>query len=158
MSAKKRLLIKLFIYAALVFAFLYFFKVRVVHDNNMYPTIRDGDFVLVSVKSRPLIDTMVLYTTEDGIEHIGRIKAQGGDEVAITEANGLQVNGNTIYETVPYTTYPGDTLSYPYKIEEDSVFILSDYRENETDSRTYGQIPLKNISGVVVFQMRYRQA
>ena len=150
---RKQFLIRLLIYGILVAAALFCLKFRVAHTNNMFPAVRDGDLAVFTQFRKYGLDSIVLYEAE-GSTHIGRIKAQGGDTVSI-EDNALVVNGSRIYESLPYETPPG-TQEYPLKISDDAVFVLSDFRETEDDSRTYGEIPQENILGTILFELRYR--
>ena len=105
--------------------------VSVCHDNSSYPMIKDGDFCLTYI-------------------------AFGGDTVDIKN-NSVSVNGLNIAENVVYpTNSQGSDIEFPYKIPEDCVFVLNDYRSDLSDSRKYGGISLSDVKGVVVFIMRRR--
>ncbi|MDO4864798.1 MAG: S26 family signal peptidase, partial [Ruminococcus sp.] len=61
------------------------------------------------------------------------------------------------YEDAVYPTKPdGAKIDFPYTTPDNCVFVLSDFRSNITDSRTYGGIPLDDVKGKVVFVMRRR--
>jgi signal peptidase I len=47
-------------------------------------------------------------------------------------------------------------VSFPYKVPDNCVFVLNEYRSDLSDSRTFGGIPLEEIQGTVVFTMRMR--
>lgn len=141
--------------AVLAILFLFVVTIRIWHQNDMYPAVRDGELVLFLRPGRINAESVVLYRTEDGAEHMGRIAAMEGEEVEIMEDSGVRVNGNIAYQTVPYHTPPG-TVDYPYIVPEDSYFILGDYREQETDSRTYGAIRKDQIIGTLIFAMQIR--
>ena len=151
----QRLMIRLaVILAGAVCLFLFPLKVRIVRGNAMYPAVRDGELVVVSRIAKISSGAVVLYRTEDGKERIGRIAASGGSQVEISEA-GLSVDGLFQYQTIPYET-PTGSLTYPYQVAEDCCFILNDYRSLTEDSRIFGGIEKKDISGVVIFAMQYR--
>ena len=151
-----KLLIKIIIVAAAVFAlFKWVVCVRIVHNNDMYPTFRDGDLVLISRLSTPILDQCCLYRDPSGIERLGRVVVYPGDEASVYEEGSFAVNGSIIYQTIPFKTTMG-SLEYPYLVPDDHVFILNDYRELELDSRTYGAIPYDNIIGTVIFSFRHR--
>lgn len=98
---------------------------------------------------------MIVYK-ENGEVKYGRIIASGGDSVTILN-DYIKVNDYGISENVVYpTSSEGSTISYPYNVPENCVFVLNDYRSDISDSRTYGGIPLENVEGVVVFMMRKR--
>lgn len=149
-------IIKTGIFAAVLAGLLLFVAtVRIVRTNDMYPFIRDGQLILVSRLSRVIGDSVVLYRTPDGGEQLGRVMAMPGQVVEITDNEAITINGNVLYQTVPYATPPG-SLVYPYTVPEDAFFLLNDYREMENDSRTYGAVPAADVVGVVVFTMQYR--
>lgn len=127
---------------------------RIVRGNAMYPAVRDGELIVVSKIAKITGGAVVLYQTGDGKERLGRIAADGGSVVEITEA-GLTVDGLFQYQTIPYQT-PAGSLEYPYQVAEDSCFIINDYRSETEDSRNFGGIDKKNICGVVIFAMQYR--
>nr|WP_295129134.1 signal peptidase I [Ruminococcus sp.] len=84
----------------------------------------------------------------------GRVTAFAGDTVEIT-GESVPVNGMGIYEqTVYHTTAEGQGISYPYTVPENSVFVMNDYREDLSDSRTAGAIPLEDLRGKVFLIMR----
>lgn len=143
--------------AALVLFLLFQFLVtiRIWHENDMYPTVRDGELTLFLRPGAIENDTVVLYRTEDGKEHLGRVVALEGELVDIKNDTGVSVDQSVIMERIPYQTPPGK-LAYPYAVPESSYFILNDYRSETTDSRDYGAIPKKDIIGVLIFAMQYR--
>lgn len=141
--------------AVLAILFLFVITIRIWHQNDMYPSVRDGEMVLFLRPGSLKAESVVLYRTDDGAEHMGRIAAMEGDEVEVPEDYGVRVNGKLAYQAVPYHTPPG-TIDYPYTVPEDSCFILCDYREQETDSRTYGAIRKDQIIGTLIFAMQIR--
>jgi len=129
--------------------------ISVCHDNTAYPMIKDGDFCLTYRLAELRQGDEITYIKDDKVR-IGRVIAFGGDTVDI-QNNGVSVNGLNIAETVVYpTSEQGSDLEFPYKIPENCVFVLNDYRSDLSDSRTYGGIPLSDVKGVVVFIMRRR--
>lgn len=154
--AWKRFAIKLGLVAAGLFiVFQFVFSVRIWKDNRMYPNVHEGDLIICAKYAAPILDDVVLYKTPDGSEHLGRIAAQEEESVVIADGNVFEVNGNVIWQRLPYNINPGD-LSYPYTVPHDAVFILNDYRENPYDSRKFGGIDQDSIIGVVVFSLRHR--
>ena len=55
-----------------------------------------------------------------------------------------------------FPTFPGETLTYPYRVAGDSVFVLGDYRTQTEDSRNFGSIPLDDVEGKVITYLRRR--
>lgn len=137
----------------LIFQFLV--TVRIWHENDMYPAVRDGELTLFLRPGAMENDAVVLYRTEDGTEHLGRVIALEGEQVDIREDAGVSVERSTIFERIPYQTPPGK-LTYPYTVPDSACFVLNDYRSETGDSREYGAIPKKDIIGVLIFAMQYR--
>ena len=121
----------------------------------MYPSLRDGQLVLVSRVGRVLPDSLVLYENPKGEEGIGRVVAAGGDLVEIREDQGIYVNENLQVRRIPFPV-PAGSISYPYSVPEDSVFLMNDYRENAADSCSFGAVDRKELEGVVIFALQYR--
>lgn len=137
----------------LVFRFLV--TIRIWHENDMYPAVRDGELTLFLRPGAVGNDTVVLYRTEDGKEHLGRVIALEGEQVDIKNDTGVSVDRSVIMESIPYQTPPGK-ITYPYRVPDSAFFILNDHRSEITDSREYGAIPEKDIIGVLIFAMQYR--
>ena len=150
---RRAFLARLAIYAAIFAAAVACLRFRVMHVNNMFPTIRDGELAIFTPFKKPVLDTIILYEA-GGETHVGRVKGQPGDMVEV-QGGSLLVNGNVIYESLPYDTPEGDA-EYPVSVGNDEVFVLSDYREITDDSRTFGCIPLEDVEGTLLFTMRYR--
>ena len=74
------------------------------------------------------------------------------DETGALTVNGTAQTGEIIYPTV---AKPG--IEYPYRVPDDSVFLLGDYRSAAIDSRDFGPVPKKNVKGKVITILRRRQ-
>lgn len=129
--------------------------VHICHDNNAYPSIRDGDLYVTYRLAAPEQGKLIVYQ-KDGNKKIGRVIAKGGDSVEIFNdyitVNDYGISDNAVYPTSP----EGSAVSYPYIVPDDCVFVLNDHRSDISDSRTYGGIPLDDVEGSVVFVMRMR--
>ncbi len=134
------------------------FMLTRVQGNEMFPAVKDGDLVLAYRLQQSCTKNDVVVYQADGITHIGRVLATGGDVVNITEDGTLMVNGTTQSGEILYPTYPDAAagLSYPYKVPDSSVFILADYRTNAADSRNFGAIPMRDVKGTVQALLRRR--
>ena len=159
--------IKILIIGLIVFMTLHFFiTIRICHNNDMYPNIKDGDLVIwyntdnfienLIHKDQPnyIFDDVIIYLV-NGEEHYGRIVATEGDSVEVTEY-GLFVNGSGIYNNLPYVTTPQADLNYPIVLGPNEFFIMSDLRDQIKDSRTYGIIKLEDIIGKEIYLCRRR--
>lgn len=148
--------IKIAVTALVIWVLLTFVAgVHICHTNSAYPTIRDGEFCLTYRLADYKKGTMIVY--EQGDEaRFGRVIAFGGDTVAIYN-DYILVNDSVLSENAVYSTSPeGSKISYPYKVPDDCVFVLNDFRSDSSDSRAFGGIPRKDVEGAVVFTMRMR--
>lgn len=129
--------------------------VYVNHSNSAYPMLKDGD-LCITYKLADLTRGDEIAYIKDGKIRFGRIVAMPGDKVDVSE-EVITVNGlGTFEDTVYPTTSEGSTIEYPYLVSADTVFVLNDYRDDITDSRTYGSIPLSDTKGKVVLVLRRR--
>ena len=127
-------------------------EVHVIHDNYMYPKVVDGDLVVTYKLDKLHSSDVIVYKIENKA-YIGRVVAVEGDTIDFSET-GYTVNGLNPYEVIFYPTDKIGNLSYPYTLKEGEVFVLCDYREQGTDSRTFG--PITDIHGKVVLLLRGR--
>ncbi len=133
------------------------FGIFPVNNNDMMPRISAGDMAIYyRINNRYVSRDLVVYKAE-GKKRLGRIVAGPGDEVSITEADELMVNGFVSYEE--YIFYPtpayDQRVEYPMILGSDEYFVLADYRQGTRDSRYYGPISDSDISGKVVAVMRW---
>ncbi|MBQ6148557.1 MAG: signal peptidase I [Oscillospiraceae bacterium] len=150
-----RLLVKINLILATIAVLLFVVGgVFVVHDNDMYPSVRDGDLLITYRLGKYYTSDVVVYEAEGKI-HFGRVVAIAGDVVDISDGV-YTVNGFAPYETVYYETkaVEGGKAVFPYTVKEGEVFILADYREQGKDSRLFGAI--RDLKGKVVLQLRRR--
>lgn len=80
--------------------------------------------------------------------YVKRIIALPGEHVAIRNG-AVYINGQRLIE--PYldepTLWRGMTLDHEYVVEPGHVFVMGDNRNNSSDSRVFGAIPLSSIVG-----------
>lgn len=155
----RELIIKIFVLFLGVYILVsYIFGVHVVHDNNMFPSIRDGDLVITYRLVGKYATDHVFSYKYNGRTYFGRIVGVAGDVIDIKDDGTYTVNGNVPYEDHFYDTVPSERkeIKYPYTVPEGSVFILTDYRLQTTDSRSFGAIPIKALEGEVALTLRRR--
>ena len=147
--------------ATLLVAILLAFGVRtfvvesfVVNGTSMLPTAINGEHVLVNklayVFGSPKPGQVIVFhppipTTE---EFIKRVVATAGETVAIRKGH-LYVDGKRVPQ--PYIEY-WDTRSYAQvTVPKGDVFVLGDNRPVSYDSRYFGPVPIKSITGEAMF-------
>jgi len=123
-----------------------------VHDNGMFPNLRQNNHVFVDkfIKNTTITrgSVVVLYYEDNGEESLRRLIGLAGDKVEIR--NGFAyVNDQPFYiknAITPITyTFP------PVTVPEGQVFVLNDNRTDENDSRTWGSISEEQIVGEAEF-------
>ncbi len=142
---------------ALIVSILCIFIVGIYvnHSNSCYPMIKDGDLVITLKIAKILTNDEIAYK-KNGVICFGRVVARAGDVVDLSD-DVLTVNGYGVFENVVYpTTAEGATITFPYTVPNDTVFVLNDYRFDATDSRIYGGIPLSETKGRIILLLRRR--
>lgn len=141
--------------AVVVILCVFVVGIHVNHGNSSYPMIKDGDLV-ITYKLGNLNPGEEICYKADGEVKFGRIAAKAGDEVDISDSF-IRINGYELSEDVVYpTTSEGALVTFPYVVQENSVFVMNDFRDDINDSRTYGAIPLEDCEGKVVLVLRQR--
>ena len=147
--------------AALVVCVLLFsFAVRLVDvvGNSMYPTLENGDKVIVSnLFYEPEQGDIIVFRKDEYRPEplVKRVIAVGGQTVDIDFDLGIvYVDGEALDE--PYiaelTTDPID-FAGPVEVPEGSVFVMGDNRNYSTDSRysQIGCVDVRSIMGKVYY-------
>lgn len=123
----------------------------IYYDNNMFPSIKDGDLVVIEKFDKEVqLSDVVIYNGR-----LYRVIAKAGQEVDISKEGILTVNGMQPAESTNSLTNKGEK-EYPIKVPEGEIFVLNDYREDESDSREFGTIKESDIEGKVFFVTRRR--
>jgi len=130
--------------------------VGAVTTGEMAPRICSGDVMLYWRLSQGFNEGDVVVYTADGEERLGRVVARPGDEITVTEAGELMVNGAVVVESDISTPTPRyeSAVDYPVHLAADEFFVLADLREGGHDSRLYGPIARSQIKGNVISVLR----
>jgi signal peptidase I len=124
-----------------------------VDGFSMEPTLHDGEFVIVNKLAYRLgtfrRGDVVVFRFPDNpeFEYIKRVIGLPDDRIEI--ANGqISVNGQALEE--PYiqgnTNQPG-----MWTVPASHLFVLGDNRNNSSDSRSWGPVPVDYIVGKAIF-------
>ncbi len=122
-----------------------------VESISMQPTLFPGDYVIVNklvfrfthTPSRGDVIVFKFPPNPEAIPYIKRVIGLPGDQVHITDGK-VYINGELMLE--PYlkvTTNRGGDWSVP----AGQIFVMGDNRNNSSDSRSWGFVPLENIIG-----------
>lgn len=122
-----------------------------VESISMQPTLYPGDYVIVNklayrFKASPDRGDVIVFRyppNPEAIPYIKRVIGLPGDQIHVADGK-VYVNGQLVIE--PYlvvTTNRGGDWTVP----EGQLFVMGDNRNNSSDSRSWGFVPLENIIG-----------
>jgi len=121
-----------------------------VQSISMEPNLREGDLVLVNRLAyklvQPEISEVIVFLNPlnpQDVPYIKRVIGLPGDEVRIDQGR-VFVNDQPIQE--PYLSLPTQRGGQ-WQVPEEALFVLGDNRNNSSDSRQWGMVPLENIIG-----------
>ena len=101
-TAKKEIrifLIRLLVLAATCWIlFGVIFGITPMKNNDMFPKISAGDVLFYYRLEKDLVSGDVVVFEKEGKQYTGRIVARGGESVAVTEEEELEVNGSIVIE------------------------------------------------------------
>ena len=140
----------------LVILLAYFFGITPMENDDMSPRISAGDLLLYYRLADDYVTGDVMVFEKNGQQYVGRIVAQGGDTVQVTDQATLVINGSTVLESDIYYTTPkyDNGPTYPLTLAADEYFILCDYREGARDSRYFGPVSQSEVKGKVITVVR----
>lgn len=138
------------------FFFTHVFLLTSVSGNNMFPSVKDGDLLLLFRLPQTYVKGDILLYNVDGTPSIGRLTAAESDVVSLDDTGTLLVNDTPQQDVIFSPAYAKDTLNYPYTVPDNHVFVIGDFPAQSIDSRDFGAIPLQSIKGKVITLLRHR--
>ena len=152
-------ILEVIVFAVGIFFFVYLLIMRPhkIKGQSMMPNFPDAEYLLTEKVSyylhKPQRGDVVVFTppVSELDEFIKRIVALPGERIMI-KSGEVYVNGNLLKETyIPddFNTYEGSFLSegVEYTVPEGKFFVMGDNREHSSDSRYWGPVTPKEISG-----------
>jgi len=152
-------LAKIICFVLIVFFVVRYFLIQpfVVDGNSMEPNFHDKEYLLIEKVSYHFHeprrgDVIIFQPPNRNIYYIKRIIGLPGEKIVInhnvTIYNKKNSNGVVLNEPYlsPYSSTGGEISQ---TLQNDEYFVLGDNRENSSDSREFGILPRKNISGKV---------
>lgn len=143
----------------ILFVLTFVFSVTQVVGNSMYPTLKDGEVMILNKFKYRFFDIqredIISLKYADTKYLIKRVIGLPGEEVNIIN-NTLYINGKVyneeyISKDLNYQDFKLKDLGYD-KIPEDMYLVLGDNRENSLDSRDIGLIKKSDINGKISFR------
>jgi len=151
-------LLETIIIALTVSTVLYLFVMtgEQVIGSSMYPTYKDGEYILASKityeLSTPKRGDVIIFKYSDTQDFIKRVIGLPGDQIMLKDGH-FYINGNELDESgyldsSVYTSggdylHEGETITIP----ANEYFVCGDNREHSFDSRFFGPIQKSAIKG-----------
>lgn len=133
----------------LAFLFVRFFGFATVSGRSMYPTLKDNDYLLISKKSKPnKNDIVVIKRSGDTKYLVKRVIATSGDTLKF-DSNNIYINDSKLKER--YLNSEEEILytDSSVTIGDNCFYVLGDNRNHSGDSRIFGEVSREEIKGVV---------
>lgn len=124
-------------------------------DSTMKPLLNDGD-IIITLKNSSLKQNDIIAFYHGNKILVKRVIGTEGDYVNIDISGNVYVNGELLNIKSASNIQKGEnTITFPIQVSSDSVFVLSDERDNLSDSRTeeIGCIKKEDIIGKVIFRI-----
>lgn len=126
-----------------------------VESVSMLPTLTEGDFVFVNKLAyrlgEPQRGDVIVFRyppdPENEPPYIKRVIGLPGDHLSIDQGQ-VYVNGELLQE--PYLNEAINWRDGAWQVPEGALFVMGDNRNNSSDSRSWGTVPLENVIGRAV--------
>ena len=149
--------------AVVLILFLLIFRIIVVSGPSMKMTLVDGDYLLLLGNSfyRNPQRGDIIVASKESFDHgkpiVKRVIATEGQIVDMDFRNGIvYVDGLPLEEDYINTaTNLDEGMLFPLIVEEGSIFVMGDNRNNSKDSRSpeIGLVDTREVLGKVIFLM-----
>lgn len=153
-----------FVISASFFVVIYLFLMQPhqVKGSSMFPTFKDKEYLLtdkVTYRRRlPAYGDIIVFKApmNESFDFIKRVIATPGQTVKVAGGK-VFVDGKMLEEPYlpeSYETAPGEFLQEgeEYTVQDGEVMAFGDNRDHSSDSRDWGPVPNRNITGRVFFR------
>ena len=122
-----------------------------VHGASMEPTLFDNEILILNKVSHKIKDFKrfdIIVFKYNGENLIKRVIAFPNEKVEYKD-NKLYINGEEIKTNFVFEK----TKDFSYQVNENSIFVLGDNRNDSKDSRFFGSVKEENIIGKITFRL-----
>lgn len=152
-----------FALAIFVVVYLFLFQPNQVKGSSMYPTFKDGEYILTDKISyrlgQPKHGDVVVFKSpkNENVDFIKRIIGLPGDTIRISKGR-VYVNGQALDESeyLDQSVYTGPESflaeDQDVTVPEGKYFVLGDNRPHSSDSRDFGPVTTAEFVGKVFFR------
>lgn len=146
--------VRVWVQSAVITVVLFFFLITfvvqgfAVSGSCMEPNLWTGERILGSkfiyrFKTPERGDIIVFsYPKDPKRAFIKRVVGLPGETIEISRGQ-VFIDDRPLIE--PYLTHTAHGDYGPERIKEGNLFVMGDYRDNSSDSRDWGELPIKNI-------------
>ncbi|WP_207696617.1 signal peptidase I [Enterococcus sp. DIV0212c] len=147
-------------------------KTHRIQGESMFPSLAEGDYILVNKRNTPTRYAMVIIDPEIPREtsYVKRVIGMPGDELAVEQnvvylqskeakRTGLTLTDRSFASELPDSLQKFDVtdevarnLRRLGKIPDDCYFVLGDNRQKSKDRRQFGLIRASQIKGMVIYR------
>ena len=143
--------------------FRIFFQVVRVDGESMYPTLKNGELLVINKQVVRNVDNIkrgdiIVATTSAKHYVVKRVVGLPGDTIEVSPKGVVKINNEILKEKYlnPFTEdtviVTGIDGTEKTKVPEGRYFLMGDNRFNSLDSREYGSVLQKDFLGKVVFE------
>lgn len=134
----------------------------VVDGSSMYPTLNDGDNLVVDKLSYRFDDPerfdVIVLRYDKRVYYVKRVIGLPGETVKIEEDGSILIDGEVLEENYGYEVIKPELRGRAKEeitLGEDEYFVMGDNRNNSSDSRfaDVGNIKKKNILGKAILRI-----
>lgn len=150
-------LVDFVIVVGIVLIVSFFIKAIIVQGVSMEPTLQTDNYILISKQAyrfgHPHRGDIVVFPHDDGVDkklYIKRVIGIPGDRLVINE-DKLWINGVETHEK--YIKEPTVIGEVSMVVPEGQIFVMGDNRNNSSDSRMFGTVPIKEVTGKAVLRL-----
>ena len=143
--------------------FRIFFQVVRVDGESMYPTLKNGELLVINKQVVRNVDNIkrgdiIVAKTKTKHYVVKRVVGLPEDTIEVSPKGVVKINNEILKEKYlnPFTEdtviVTGIDGTEKTKVPEGRYFLMGDNRFNSLDSREYGSVPQKDFLGKVVFK------